>query len=180
LFRAIATSEEIAAASFLSSMTVTRTSASGLAVVCSRKQRQRAVSLTIADAQPAHIPVQGIGGATVGPGTLWGRYSMNFGTNWYKQQHGCDRRNYVTLLDLCATLRLHPNPTKSSQTPFHGGNTGSNPVGDANNQKTWRPFPLRLPSRSHDGRTTDPRSRKRSFNYTNISVLLVRTRDSAF
>jgi hypothetical protein len=80
-------------------------------------------------------------------GTLWGRYSMHSGTNWYKQQHGCNRQNYMTLLHLCATLQLHPNPTKSSQTPFHGGNTGSNPVGDAKKRKPL-PFQWRNPRSS--------------------------------
>jgi len=39
--------------------------------------------------------------------------------------------NRAVFKEICSIERICPKPSKTNGRPFHGGNTGSNPVGDA-------------------------------------------------
>ncbi len=52
--------------------------------------------------------------------------------NWCEQRHAINHGNRAHLQVLCTFLRFHLKYDKVPEMPFHGGNTGSNPVGDAN------------------------------------------------
>lgn len=71
-------------------------------------------------------------------GTLRGLSSMYMKPNQCKEQ----RRNPVLstrkIMDLCELLQSGAKAAKQYQTHFHGDNTGSNPVGDANRINNFR------------------------------------------
>ena len=62
---------------------------------------------------------------------------------WYKLVQTAARMNsqqQYRFAGLCTVLPLYANPTKTPQRPFHGGNTGSNPVGDAKSFQSFAPI----------------------------------------
>src|SRR5450631_415930 len=62
----------------------------------------------------------------------------------------------------CCLVRLPVTAKSLGTSPFHGGNTGSNPVGDAKIQKQLAGFAVLALSGSHDGVTIEQKPKAQS------------------